>query len=49
MKLSEALRLKGLDRARLVSGGRGLERDVRWVHAVEIPEPARGWGPGRSC
>ena len=47
MNLSEALQLKGLDRARLVTGGPALERDVRWVHVVEIPDPAQWVGPGQ--
>jgi purine catabolism regulator len=47
MKLSEALRLRGLDQASMVSGGRGLESDIRWVHVVEIPDPAQWLGTGQ--
>jgi purine catabolism regulator len=47
VKLSEALRLPGLDQARLISNGKGLQRDVRWVHVVEIPEPSRWIGAGQ--
>ncbi|TAM77730.1 PucR family transcriptional regulator [bacterium] len=39
MRLREALELPSLSRARVVAGAHGLEREVRWVHVVDIPEP----------
>lgn len=42
MLLYEALALPDLARIRVVAGQRGLDREVRWVHVVDIPD-VRSW------
>ncbi|MDB4865877.1 MAG: hypothetical protein JWR03_210 [Cohnella sp.] len=39
MKLAEALKLGNLQRAKVVAGANALERTVRWVHVVDVPDP----------
>ncbi|MGH7707965.1 MAG: PucR family transcriptional regulator ligand-binding domain-containing protein, partial [Vulcanimicrobiaceae bacterium] len=40
MKLADALRLPSLRAVTVVAGTAALEREIRWVHVVDIPEPA---------
>jgi purine catabolism regulator len=40
MRVRELLMLASLGRARVVAGAAGLDRDVRWAHVVDMPEPA---------
>ncbi len=47
MRLSQALRLDPLGRARVVAGEAGLEREVRWAHVVDIPDPLPWVSPGQ--
>lgn len=42
MQLKDALALPALARLRVVAGERGLNRPVRWVHVVDIPD-VRPW------
>ncbi len=42
MQLKDALAMPALSRLRVVAGRRGLERPVRWVHVVDIPD-VRSW------
>ncbi|HWQ11409.1 MAG TPA: PucR family transcriptional regulator [Roseiflexaceae bacterium] len=46
MNLAEAVRFPVLQRASVVAGARGLGRDVRWVHVVDLPEPEEWVRPG---
>lgn len=39
MRLSQALDLAALGGAELVAGGGGVDREVRWAHVVDIPDP----------
>ncbi|AJY74779.1 PucR family transcriptional regulator [Paenibacillus beijingensis] len=39
MKLADALQLPSLKQARIVAGEEGIERTVRWVHIVDLPDP----------
>ncbi|MEJ2665932.1 MAG: PucR family transcriptional regulator ligand-binding domain-containing protein [Deinococcales bacterium] len=39
MTLDEALALPSLRRAEVVAGRSGLDREVRWVHVVDNPDP----------
>ena len=39
MKLREALSLAVLENTRVVAGGAGVEREVQWVHIVDLPDP----------
>ncbi len=39
MRISEALDTHSLQRAQVVAGAAGLEREVRWVHIVDLPDP----------
>src|SRR5215813_13877778 len=39
MKLLEALALPVLEHARVVAGVAGVEREVLWVHIVDLPDP----------
>jgi purine catabolism regulator len=47
MRLRDALRLSSLANAAVVAGQGGLERDVRWAHVVDMPDPAPWIGPGQ--
>ncbi|TAN31738.1 PucR family transcriptional regulator [bacterium] len=47
MRLCEALKLKCLGQASLVVAGNRLDGDVRWIHVVEIPDPAPWLGTGQ--
>jgi purine catabolism regulator len=40
VKLREVLQLESLGDAVVVAGEAGLDREVRWAHAVDLPEPA---------
>lgn len=46
MEIVEALQFEALRRAQLVAGRGGLRRDVRWVHVVDLPDPADWVRPG---
>lgn len=46
MELTEALQFESLRRAHLVAGAGGLRRAVRWVHVVDLPDPADWVRPG---
>lgn len=39
MRLKQAMLLKTLSAARVVAGSAGLDRTVRWVHVVDLPDP----------
>lgn len=39
MTVKDALGIDSLRSARLVAGARGLGRDVRWAHVIDIPDP----------
>ncbi|MBP1989014.1 PucR family transcriptional regulator [Paenibacillus eucommiae] len=39
MKLIDALQLSSFQHASLVAGANGLERAIRWVHVVDLPDP----------
>jgi len=39
VRLSQALDLAALGEAELVAGRGGLDREVRWAHVVDIPDP----------
>lgn len=41
MRLVDALQLPSLRGAQVVAGREGLEREIRWVHVVDIPEPGK--------
>jgi PucR family transcriptional regulator, purine catabolism regulatory protein len=43
----EALRLESLHSARVVAGEAGLDREVRWTHVVDLPDPAPWVRPGQ--
>lgn len=40
MKLSQVLELRSLSGTRVVAGASALDRDVRAIHAIDIPEPS---------
>lgn len=46
MQLSDALQFEALRRASVVAGAAGLGRAVRWVHVVDLPDPAAWVRPG---
>ncbi|HZZ65089.1 MAG TPA: PucR family transcriptional regulator ligand-binding domain-containing protein [Candidatus Baltobacteraceae bacterium] len=46
MKLREVLALPSMAGARLVAGESGLDRDVRWSHVVDMPDPVKWIRPG---
>jgi purine catabolism regulator len=46
MNVADVLKLSTFRNARLVAGAAGLEREVRWVHVVDIPDPASWVRPG---
>lgn len=46
MKLRDVLGLPSMSGTRLVAGRAGLDRDVRWSHVVDMPDPARWIRPG---
>ena len=39
MNICDLLELETLRRARVVAGSCGLDREVRWVHVVDVPNP----------
>lgn len=39
MRLSQALALPALGEAEVVAGLGGVDREVRWAHVVDIPDP----------
>src|SRR5687767_14699387 len=47
MKLTDAQSLTVLRRARIVAGERGLHREVRWVHIVDMPDVLHWVRPGQ--
>ena len=47
MTIREALALETLRQARVVAGEAGLDRDVRWTHVVDLPDPAPWVRPGQ--
>ena len=47
MTVREALSLTSLKPARLVAGAAGLDREVRWSHVVDLPDPAPWVRPGQ--
>ena len=38
MKISDVLKLTVMQHAKIVAGSGGVERDVRWVHIVDLPD-----------
>ncbi len=46
MKLSDALQLKSLSGAKVVAGACSLDRFLRWVHVVDLPDPTPWIKPG---
>ncbi|NTU80232.1 MAG: PucR family transcriptional regulator [Chloroflexales bacterium] len=46
MELREALLFEALRKASVVAGSAGLGRAVRWVHVVDLPDPAAWVQPG---
>src|ERR1700680_808435 len=47
MNVREALAVESLRDARLVAGELGLEREVRWAHVIDMPDPAPWVRPGQ--
>ena len=47
MTVREALKLESLRAARVVAGADGLDRDLRWTHVVDLPDPAPWVRPGQ--
>lgn len=47
MKLSEAFRQTILGKTQLVAGKNGLDREVRWVHIVDMPDVLSWVRPGQ--
>jgi purine catabolism regulator len=47
VNVREALGVESLKSAELVAGGQGLEREVRWAHVIDMPDPAPWVRPGR--
>jgi len=47
IKLAEILSLAVLDRAQIVAGTAGLEREVRWVHVIDMPDVLSWVQPGQ--
>jgi purine catabolism regulator len=47
VKVSDALGLESLHRARVVAGSSGLEREVQWAHVIDMPDPAPWVRPGQ--
>jgi purine catabolism regulator len=47
MNVREALQVASMRSARLVAGATGLDRDVRWAHVIDMPEPAPWVRPGQ--
>ncbi|HKW45121.1 MAG TPA: PucR family transcriptional regulator ligand-binding domain-containing protein [Candidatus Eremiobacteraceae bacterium] len=47
MNVREALQMSSMASARVVAGEAGLDRDVRWAHVIDMPEPAPWVRPGQ--
>jgi PucR family transcriptional regulator, purine catabolism regulatory protein len=47
MNVREALGVESLHAAKLVAGASGLEREVRWAHVIDMPDPAPWVRPGQ--
>ena len=47
MNVREALGIESLRSAELVAGGQGLDREVRWAHVIDMPDPAPWVRPGQ--
>jgi purine catabolism regulator len=43
----EALALESLHSARVVAGASGLDRQVRWTHVIDMPDPVPWVSPGQ--
>jgi PucR family transcriptional regulator, purine catabolism regulatory protein len=46
MQLADALTTEPLQRARVVAGHAGIDRRIRWIHVVDLPDPSRWVRPG---
>lgn len=44
LTLREALQLPCFEKARVIAGERGLDREIRRVHLVDIPDATYSWG-----
>jgi purine catabolism regulator len=47
VNVREALGVESLKSAQLVAGAEGLEREVRWAHVIDMPDPAPWVRPGQ--
>ena len=47
MNVREALAVESLRTAEVVAGSGGLEREVRWAHVIDMPDPAPWVRPGQ--
>lgn len=47
MNVREALGVDSLKSAQIVAGEAGLEREVRWAHVIDMPDPAPWVRPGQ--
>ncbi len=47
MNVREALGVESLHAAKVVAGASGLEREVRWAHVIDMPDPAPWVRPGQ--
>ena len=47
MNVREVLQIESMSSARVVAGESGLDRDVRWAHVIDMPEPAPWVRPGQ--
>jgi PucR family transcriptional regulator, purine catabolism regulatory protein len=47
MTVREALHLESLKAAVVVAGKQGLDREVRWTHVVDMPDPVPWVSPGQ--
>jgi purine catabolism regulator len=47
MRVRDLLALPSFSGTTVVAGRGGLDREVRWAHVVDMPEPARWVGDGQ--
>lgn len=47
MNVHDALATESLREAKVVAGSQGLEREVRWAHVIDMPDPAPWVRPGQ--
>src|ERR1700680_243275 len=47
MNVREALAVESLRTAEVVAGSGGLEREVRWAHVIDMPDPPPSVRPGQ--